>query len=478
LDTYRKRTYAKMLNPPTAALIQETSALIEARTGLSCDAQLRVNLEVILNDLAAGDLGAFVKNLRNTPESAPGWQRLMRALVIGETYFFRNRAHFHLLGDLILPDLATHQRKNLHIWSAGCASGEETYSIGMTLYERLPDLTSLSIHLIGTDLNNHAITAARGAVYRSWAFRQTEAAFRAQYFDPVEGGYYVKSFIRAMATFRQANLLAGPPLPQLDVIFCCNVLLYFEELAARRAEQLLFEALAPGGWLILGQAEAIRAHRERWITHIFPGAVAYQKPQAGGRTFWQLSPPDLQVVTNGVRRAPHIAATQSSVLSPQSYLDAVSRFRAEQFDEADGILREVLAQQPDHAAAHVLAACIFANRGALREAHLHLDTALQVDTLQADAHYLKGVLHLEDGSDQAAVEAFRAALYCQRGHPLAAMILGSLYLRQRETARARRTWEEALEFINGTPPDTPVCDLSDMTAESVISFLSSQLGGL
>lgn len=467
-----------MLNQQSATLLQKASALIEERTGLSCHAQMRVNLEAILTDLGAGDLPAFIKSLRYSPESAPGWQRLMRALVIGETYFFRNRAHFHLLGELILPDLAARGRKNLNIWSAGCATGEETYSIAMTLHERLPDLGGRTIHLIGSDINNHAISAARGAVYRPWAFRQTDSGFRTQYFDPVEGGFHVKPFIRALASFRQANLLAGPPLPQMDIIFCCNLLIYFEESAVDRAEEMLFHALSPGGWLILGQAEALRSRRDRWRTHIFPGAVAYQKPviPTSAPTVWQNKP--RHNAENGQDDGAITPVTPIKIIQPQSYHDAVKHFRAEHADKAEIILSDILAQQPNHAAAHVLAACIFANRGALREAHSHLDNALQLDSLQADAHYLKGVLRLEDGDDQAAVEAFRSALYCQRGHPLAAMILGSLYLRKGENGRARRTWEEAIGVVDGLSPAAPVCDLSDMTAESVMSFLSSQLEAL
>jgi chemotaxis protein methyltransferase CheR len=467
-----------MPNSPASTIIQEASALIEARTGLSFDAQLRVNLGAILSELSGGDVLGFVRKLRAQPDSAAGWQELMRALVIGETYFFRNRAHFDLLGDLILPDVST-RRKGLNIWSAGCATGEETYSIGITLHEHLPDLGKHTVHLIGTDINNHAINAARTAIYRTWAFRQTAPDFRARYFDGVENGFHVKPFIRGLATFRQANLLAGPPLPQIDVIFCCNVLLYFDDAAIARVEDLMFDALAPGGWLILGQAEAIRSQRERWTTHIFPGAVAYQRPLAGHKpNLWQISSPTAAKRPPAPLQKPVKKTTSHLNPIPLSYRDAVNRFREERYGEAQAILAEILAQQPSNAAAHVLSACISANRGAMSDARSHLDIALQLDSLQADAHYLKGVLYLENDADSDAMEALRAAIYCRRGHPLAAMILGTLYLRKGETARARRTWDEALRALIGTRRDTPVCDLSDMTAESVISFLSSQLEAL
>jgi chemotaxis protein methyltransferase CheR len=240
----------------------------------------------------------------------------------------------------------------------------------------------------------------------------------------------------------------------------------------------LFNALSPGGWLILGQAEALRARRDRWTTHIFPGAVAYQKPltTTTQTTIWQTSPSPK--VKNGKRDGVITPATPIKLNTTALYADAVELFRAENSDQAEMILMGVLADQPNHAAAHVLLACIFANRGDLREAHSHLDTALKLDSLQADAYYLRGVLSLEAGDDAAAVEALRSALYCRRGHPLAAMILGSLYSRKGESARARRTWKEAMDVIAGQPLTAPVCDLSDMTTESIMSFLGSQLESL
>jgi chemotaxis protein methyltransferase CheR len=457
-----------MQNSSQSALVQEASALVEARTGLSGRSQQRINLAAILDDLSGGDLDDFVRTLRVTSDSSPGWQRLMRALVIGETYFFRHRAHFDLLQTHILPTILS-QRDDLNIWSAGCATGEESYSVAMTLYENLPNLSQRAVRIIGTDINAYALAAAREGIYRAWAFRSAQGDFQNRYFDRIEGGFQIKSFIRSLVTFRQSNLLSGPPLPQCDIIFCSNVLLYFDEGAASRAEDVLFNALAPGGWLILSPAEAVRSQRDRWMTHVFPGTVIYQKPAS--TTAHPVAPISIQQHTIEAAKR----TTQTFMRSADlSYVEAVRLFRQKRYDQAETILKDILDHDPNHASAHTLYACLFANRGALAEANRHLDIALDVDSLHADSYYLKGILLLDSGRDEAA-ESFRAALYCQHGHPLAAMILGTLYLKNGDFARARRTWETALAALDRQPSDELVSDLSDMTAGGIKSFLQNQL---
>ena len=452
-------------------LVARATTIIEQRTGLAVGEQFRANLETILEDLAQGDLAGLVRTLHDTPETAPAWQKLMAALAIGETYFFRHKAHFELFRNYILPTLIAQRRRqalNLAIWSAGCSTGEEPYSIAIMLREYLPDLPRWNLRLIGSDLNFYALQAAQTGIYRRWAFRMTDRAFQQQYFTPAAGGLQISQSIRSLVTFHHANLLAGPPAPQLDIIFCCNVLIYFEDKAIRRVEEIFHEALAPGGWLI--QTEMLRFRRERWTTHVFPGAVMYQKPASaacGTGPLHHLQPaPDL-------KPSP---AVQSP--APAIYAEAVAALRDQDYTQAERLLVDILSQTPGYAPAHVLLGCIFANRQALPEAQMHLDTALRLDSLQADAHYLKGMILLEVGQTLAARQALRAALYCRRDHVLAALALGHLYIQAGEHGRARRTWEEALRRVRGLLPHTPVSDLSDLTAAAASALLAGNLKGL
>jgi chemotaxis protein methyltransferase CheR len=445
--------------------LSRISALIEQRIGLTRNI-FGAALSTVLDSVAGDDLAAFTRTLQDTPETSPHWQSLLQALMIGETYFFRHRAQLNWLRDIILPEILETSSDNVNIWSAGCASGEEVYSIAITIYEAVRAVQRRNIRLIGTDVNKSALELATRGRYRTWSFRQSTDLFRQTYFDEVEGELCIKPYIQHMVTLSQRNLLAGAPVTPLDVIMCCNVLLYFTEEASARVETLFFEALRPGGWLLLGQAEALRFGRERWQMHLFPGGAAYQKPRADTHQ------PRVAIYhETPLHLSPDAIANQNS--DDSDYPEALHALRRKQYDKAATIIHNILTAAPGDDRAYVLMGYILANRDQAAEAQTKLDRALHLNSLNADAHYLKGVLYLEQGETEQAAEALRSALYCQPGHPLASIILGNLYLQTSQADKAQRIWTTALETLQPMSPEAPVSDLSDMTAGSIINFLQT-----
>lgn len=443
-------------------LISTISNLVADRIGLAPGQALQDAIEEVGGD----DLGALARALESSDTGSPMWQAILRALMIGETYFFRQRAQLNWLRQTVMPDLLKRHTNTITLWSAGCATGEEVYSIAITLYENTLAAQRHNIHLIGSDINRAALDTARRGVYRDWSFRHTDASFKEHYFDKTESGAQIKSFIRQMVTFTPNNLLTSTPINKLDVISCCNVLLYLHERAVQQVENHFYEALTPGGWLLLGQAETIHTERERWLTHLYPGGVAYQKPLEN-------SPKNRIVYHQTQTHQP--APTKPVTVKPRSmYDEAVTLLRAKQTDEAETILREILATQVDESRAHILLGCILANRRQIEDAHAELDAALDFNPLQADAHYLKGMLYLETHQQAAAEEAFKSALYCHKGHPLTAVMLGNLYAQSGATDKARRIWTAALENLNGNS-QAPISDLSDLTVSAMRELLESQI---
>ena len=457
---------------PHNSHVMQASALIEQRFGLAATTQFRTDLDAILNFLADGDLERYVRMLQHSPETDPAWQKLVHTLTIGETYFLRDRGHFHVLKNLVLPEIIRQRRAqgdlHLTIWSAGCATGEEAYSIAFVLHELLPDLPRWTITLMGTDINDYALRLAQYGVYRDWSFRHTDDTLQRRYFEQHADGWQIKPDIQRMVRFQHTNLLTGAPLSEADVIFCRNVLIYFENSRIAPTEDMLFKTLNRGGWFFLGQAEAVRTQRERWMTHLISGAVVYQKPgeSASSSLSYQLQK---QLLPN---TAPLPDVSEDATTN---YTDAVQAVQSERFDDAERFLAEVLALHPNHAQAHALLANIFANRRALPEAQAHLETALRIDPLLADAHYLRAMLLLEAGKRAEAQEALKAALYCQRDHLLASFMLGSIYAQAGDKERARRVWEEARRAITPLQPDSHVSDLSDLTAAGLNALISKQV---
>jgi chemotaxis protein methyltransferase CheR len=451
-------------------LMYSAGDLIEQRLGLATGSQRAAEVQQLISELSSGSGRGLLNVLRESDDQHSAWQDLIQRLAIGETYFFRDPAHFDLLRTRILPPLIQQRRERgelvLSLGSIGCATGEEPYSLAILLTELLPDIERWMIRLHGMDINLKALDAARRGVYRPWSFRTANGQLK-PYFDATPDGLRIKPHLRAMVTFRPLNLVKAIPLPQYDVLLCRNVLLYFSQTSAATAEATLNEMLYPGGWLFLGQAEALRDKRRGWTTHLFPGAPVYQKTlrhdETGIREH-RLTPP----VEKRGQPAPD---------SEADYQAAVSARHAGQPAEAQERLQALLADQPDHARAHALMACLYADQKRLAEAHVHLDTALHLEPLMADAYYVRGLLHLEQGETASARQALQHALYCQRTHPLASFLLGTLLAQSGGIPRALKLWQAALQAISPLDADQSISDLSDIRARQLEGMIASQLAG-
>lgn len=185
---------------------------------------------------------------------------LYNDMLISVTDFFRDPASFEMLCDLILPALM--QQKNgsepLRIWIAGCATGEEAYSMAICLQEQLGDKTAaMKIQIFATDISETAITKARSGLYRVTDLEGLSASRRDQFFTRIDGNYQVNKSIRDMCVFAHHNLLKDPPFSRVDLISCRNVLIYLEPVLQKRALTTFHYALAEQGFLMLGKSESI-----------------------------------------------------------------------------------------------------------------------------------------------------------------------------------------------------------------------------
>lgn len=461
-------------------ITDQISALVAERLGLSMHIQTRDALDDMFNTLVTGSISDYLEALRKSSVTDPIWQALIDALTIGETYFLRDRAHFHMLREHILPDLLKKRAgtRTLSIWSVGCATGEEPYSLAITLAEILPEYRDWTLNIVGTDINERALRVARHGIYRKWAFRHTDHDFQARYFDATADGLMIQPEIQQIVRFQQANIFTESMPSTYDLILCRNVLLYFGSEAAGRAEHILHAALAEGGWLMLGHAEAIRHTRERWVTNLFPGAPIYHKSSAYADTTrktlaqqtYQRKTLTQEVVAIDPEKPLYAAAIQAL------YAKAVKALHAEDYDAAEQHVRELVAAASEHAPGRVLLACILANRHEMTDAHAQLDAALYINPLLADAHYLRAVLLTEEGKPDDSYSALIAALYAQRNHPLASFMLGNLHAQRGELIRASRYWENTRVAIKSLLPDSPVADISPLTAGQLTRLVDAQLG--
>lgn len=246
---------------------------------------LRARLEPRRAELGMQSFQQLYFHLKFHPEREAERLRLVPHLTNNESYFFRERGQLDVFVQQVLPELCrrlrARRRDELRILSAGCAHGQEPYTLAILLREARATLGGLVPRITGVDLDPAALEGARRGRYGAYSFRGVEPALRERYFRPTaEDEWEILDALRRQVEFRRANL-ADPgwarELPPQDVIFCRNVLIYFDPPVLRRAARGLHDALAPGGYLFLGHAETLSRVPTPLVAERRPGAVFYRR---------------------------------------------------------------------------------------------------------------------------------------------------------------------------------------------------------
>jgi chemotaxis protein methyltransferase CheR len=216
-------------------------------------------------------------------------RRLLNEITIGETCLFRSQPQLDALRKVILPEFlgqeAKQKSKKLRLWSAGCSTGEEAYTLAMSMLEEGEGpLRGWQVQIVATDLNDRSIEMAQAGTYGDHAFRNTSDAFKRKYFVPAEGKkFQVRPEVKKLVTFSRLNLKDDSEISsvtQVDVVFCCNVLIYFDGPSKSRVVEHFFNNLNSGGYFFLGMSESLfRLSDEFHLVH-FPGTVGYWKPSS------------------------------------------------------------------------------------------------------------------------------------------------------------------------------------------------------
>lgn len=206
-------------------------------------------------------------------------------LTVNETYFFREQNQLKAFSEEILPELKNSRReKRLRLWSAGCSTGEEPYTVAMLILE-YGNLHGWDIEILGSDINQRVLTTARRGVYRKTSFRCTEPYFAEKYFREESGLYTISDKVKQLVSFSCLNLLDPFKIKlvgQMDVIFCRNVLIYFDYEARKRVVDNFYERLVEGGYLLLGHAESLMNISTSFALMHLKNDMVYQRPLTSG----------------------------------------------------------------------------------------------------------------------------------------------------------------------------------------------------
>lgn len=397
------------------------------------------------------DAAALYRRLADPSEGRHDLESFIAALVVGETHFFRGAPQFEALESRILPDVIDRCRsvRRLRLWSAGCASGEEAYSLAILLRRMLPDLDEWDVTILGTDINRAALRKASEGAYGPWSFRgvpRISDGFFLRRGDEVE----VRPEVRAMVEFRYLNLvddvypsgLTG--IHSMDVILCRNVLMYFAREPARAVVARLHDALAEGGWLVVGYSDLLPEVSDRFGPCTLPPTAAYRK--AADRSGSRAAEP-------AAEGPPGEEARSRQALGPA---------RAPAAPPVDGL-------------AAYRSAKTHADRGETEAAERWIAAALARDPLLAPAHLLQALILQERGHLHAALEAVRRCVYAEPAWPLGHFALAGLLARLGQRTRAVKALNTVATLLAGRPPDDAIDEGDGLTVGRFAALVTAYM---
>jgi chemotaxis protein methyltransferase CheR len=415
-------------------------AAIATRLGLRIDeraASAAIHKRAAARNLSVGDyLGRFEE---------PGELRaLATELTTGETYFFRQPEQLDAFVEVALParlaQPATPRR--LEILSAGCSTGEEPYTLAMLLHGRVPPSWTVAIY--GVDLDSVALAHAARARYTRWSLRAVSPELERRWFTREGDGAVVAPAIRGAVRFAEHNLIADSELWQRrwDIVFCRNMLMYLTEPHAEQLVERIAASLAPGGYLFVGYAEALRPRPTSPIT------AELQTVSSHGAFYYVRHVPEVAAIEpagNAVATARLAQATDA--LRGQ----IAALIRDERFDDARAVLATVPPVTGDRELL-LLSALVHLSLGELDDVEHDCQRALAIDARSAAAHYLLAQCHETSGDTGGAIEHARMARALDPSFALVHLQLGRLARRSGDPATARGELATALALLEHEDP--------------------------
>jgi chemotaxis protein methyltransferase CheR len=488
-----------MQRPVPDAKWSELSNFVASRMGLHFPRErwedLKRGLAGAAHELGFDDIAACIGCFLSGPPTKSQLHVLATHLTIGETYFFRDKAILDALAENILPELIRERRgreRRLRIWSAGCCTGEEAYSLAILLHQ-LVDLSHWHVTITATDINGRYLQKASAGVYGEWSFRDTPVRIKERYFKrSPDGRYAILPEIKRLVSFEHLNLVEDvyPTLATdtnaMDLIVCRNVLMYFTPFQIRKVISKLHHALVDGGWLAVSPSEASQALFPEFHAVNFPGATVYQKrdgkvateqrstPGALGHIAPIVAPP---IETSSRWAAPvqdaqltkpsPVASPEKSVFvqtPPASFAMAESLYHEGRYAQAAEVLVTALAEGALEAPAFSLLARALANQGRLADALGWCDRWIAVDKVDAAAHYLRATVLLEQGDAIEARSSLQRAVYLDADFVVAHFALGNLARGRGKSVEADKHFRNALRLLARHGPSDLLPESDGLTA--------------
>lgn len=401
---------------------------------------------------------------------------LVGEITVGETYFFREPQQFAVLRNEVIPALLSRRPRDrlLRIWSAGCATGEEPYTLAIVLREQGLEGAA---HIVATDLSRAALAAARQSLYTRWSLRGVSDQVIRTHFEPVGQRFELVPALREAVEFRYLNLAvdAYPSLATgiwgMDLILCRNVLIYFDAGTVAQVARRLIDSLSDDGWLLLGASDPPLGDLVTCDVVVTDAGLAYRRPGRGaiqprvmvGVPPGLAVPPPPAVLALEQALPPRVPLPVRALASPVpeqeasgGAADAARSYAERDYERAADLAGRVVQRDGSDPAPWIVLVRALANRGDLAAAGRACARALERHQSAAELVYLHAVLLSEAERHAAAAAAARRALYLDRGLVVAHLALGGALARLGDANGARRAFRNAERLLTAMPPEAVV----------------------
>jgi len=462
------------------ALFQD---LISDRIGLYYDYSRITSVESALKKrLSALGIPSFSEyyKILSSQDEQDELKRLLLLLTIGETCFFRSPDQFKALKQSLLPEIiSTRSSKKIRIWSAGCSTGEEPYSIAIILLDLIQNIGDWDIKIIATDINPIFLEHANKGVYSQRSLRFANKDFGPditdRYFHKKDGKFAIKDNVKNLISFTTHNLVKEGHLfkDTFDIIMCRNVLIYYDRETFRNTIENFNNALSDDGVLILGYSESLFGITDTFIPLRFGDAFFYKKRKRDAGKKEHLPP--------RARAIAPVSKEPSQKLTP--YEQALRYFKKGDFDSGINLIRET---SEDHPLSFLTLGNIYFERNDIAEAINMYQKAVSIKPLSQEAHFLLAISLYKNGKEDNAIEELKRAIYLDKNFAIAHLYIALIHHRRGEIINAKRSYENALISLQKKPEQGHIesyfiSEEETFPSQSVISRICkeniSDLGG-
>ncbi len=443
---------------------------------------LERNITAAATEFGYTEVENFIQRILSSPMTREHVEILTTHLTINETYFWREPETFEALEQSILPELirSRQEKKRIRIWSAGCSTGEEPYSIAIALHRAIPQIKDWNITVLATDINPRLLHKAAAGLYSQWSFRNSPQWLKGKYFSLTkENICEIIPEIKRMVKFEYLNLADGVfPSPlndtnAMDIIFCRNVLMYFSEKRCSQVVRGLFNSLIQNGYLAVSASELSLQSLSEFTAMNFPGMILFQKISKNLKVQqqipaeapihtpsnypWQIGPiePRFRENENKIFPEAEISLQIHSMVDKHSVSNARGNY-----EEAI----ETPHKDDQTSEERILFIRAYANQGKIDRALQSCEKAIAADKLNPGLHYLYATILQENNQLDEAVASLKRAIFLDPNFVLSYYSLGKIYQRLGNVKGADKCTENVLTILNTCSQDEILFESEGLTA--------------